>query len=81
MDEKLSCYFQLLNAARKDLANKRLELQDNILKVSQILDEIRYMQQIEILKDQDIIGLTTTGAARLHKLLSTIGCQIGKIPT
>jgi AAA domain len=81
IDEKLNNYFQSLASARKVLVSKRLELKEKASKVSQILDELQYMGQIELLKDQDVIGLTTTGAARLYKLLSTVGCQSGKIAT
>jgi AAA domain len=81
MDEKLSRYFQSLASARKVLASKRLELLEEVSKVSQLLEELRYMEQIKLLEDQDVIGLTTTGAARLHKMISTVGCQIGKIPS
>jgi AAA domain len=75
--EKMDRYFQSLVSARKVLANRRLKLMEKASKVSQLLDELRYMEQIKLLEDQDVIGLTTTGAARLHKMLSAIGCQIG----
>jgi anthranilate/para-aminobenzoate synthase component II len=81
MDEKLSRYFQDLEVARKGLLEKRFKLVENAMKATQILEELRYMEQIKLLEGQDVIGLTTTGAARLHKMLSTVGCQIGGLIT
>jgi AAA domain len=79
VEEKLDMYFKVLNEQRDLLTKRKLQITDKATEVSQILDEIRWMEQIRVLEDQDVIGLTTTGAARLQKMLSTIGCEIGNI--
>jgi anthranilate/para-aminobenzoate synthase component II len=78
-EETLDMYFKILIEQRDFLSKKKLKITDETSKVSTILDEIRWMEQIRVLEDQDVIGLTTTGAARLQKMLSTIGCEIGNI--
>jgi len=78
-EETLDMYFKILIEQRDFLSKKKLTITDETSKVSTILDEIRWMEQIRVLEDQDVIGLTTTGAARLQKMLSTIGCEIGNI--
>ena len=79
VEEKLDMYFNVLNEQRDFLTKRKLKIADEASKVSQTLDEIRWMEQIRVLEDQDVIGLTTTGAARLQKMLTTIGCEIGNI--
>lgn len=78
MQEKLHYYFQNLATARNIFAKKRLKLIHRVEEVSSILEELQHMERSKVLADQDVIGLTTTGAARMHKVLSTIGCEIGR---
>lgn len=79
VEEKLKYYFLVLDEQRNKLAAEKLKLTSEASKVAQFLDEVRWMEQIQVLQDQDVIGLTTTGAARLQKMLSTIGCEIGNL--
>jgi hypothetical protein len=75
--EKLQCYFQMLKEEKVLLEEKIVELQSNISNKCNELYEVKNMEKIELLSEQDVIGLTTTGAARMHKMLAAIGCKIG----
>jgi hypothetical protein len=76
-EEKLQCYTQLLSAEKWLLEKKVLDLTSKIKDRSNELYEVKNMEKIEHLCKQDVIGLTTTGAARLHQMLDSIGCRIG----
>jgi AAA domain len=75
--EKLQCYFQMLKEEKVLLEKKVLDLQGKISRKCIELYEVKNMEKIEHLCHQDVIGLTTTGAARMHKMLAAIGCKIG----
>lgn len=78
-EEKLQCYFQMLKEEKVLLENKILELQSNISNKCNEMYEVKNMEKIEHLSEQDVIGLTTTGAAKMHKMLGAIGSKIGKL--
>jgi hypothetical protein len=42
------------------------------------LEELRFHDDLHVLQNSEVVGLTTNGAARLHKLLKLLKCQIGK---
>jgi AAA domain len=78
-EEKLLCYFQMLKEEKLKLEKKVLQLQSNLSNKCYEYYEVKNMEKIEHLSRQDVIGLTTTGAARMHKMLGAIGCKIGII--
>jgi hypothetical protein len=52
--------------------------ENEILKKNKELTELQIVDDLEILRECDVVGMTTTGAARLHKLLRKLGPEIGK---
>ncbi|XP_059472573.1 NFX1-type zinc finger-containing protein 1-like [Neocloeon triangulifer] len=69
-------HYFFLHQVMLELEEQRTRLLQCISEDKEILDEMQLMDKINALGDQDVIGLTTTGAARLHSMLSTLGCQI-----
>jgi helicase required for RNAi-mediated heterochromatin assembly 1 len=74
------------NSARKGdvskkelLEEERTSLIDTISSAKDRIEEIKNRDQVNFLKDVDVIGMTTNGAARLQKMLSALECEIGII--
>jgi hypothetical protein len=40
-------------------------------------EEVRQMIDLEVMRDSHVVGMTTTGAARLHTLLQALKPRIG----
>jgi hypothetical protein len=78
-EERLELYFHILEKMKSSLAKEQKTLSDDVFKTKQKLDELRNMEAVASLRDQDVIGLTTNGAARLHTMLKAVGCEVGKI--
>ena len=57
---------------RLELRQEVLESEENYQDASERLADIRRQQTICILKDAKVIGMTTTGAARLRKVLQEV---------
>lgn len=51
--------------------------QEEFAMASKVYEESRMAIDLEILKDTAVIGMTTTGAARLRKLLQSLAHPIG----
>ncbi|XP_059472673.1 NFX1-type zinc finger-containing protein 1-like [Neocloeon triangulifer] len=71
-------YFELQNELLKH-KRKRGMLVDEITEKSKMLEELRSMENVNELRTKDVIGLTTNGAARLHSMLNSLGCEIAII--
>ncbi|KAF4525633.1 hypothetical protein B566_EDAN001232, partial [Ephemera danica] len=56
---------------------KICELENKILEKNKHIEELRFHDSLEVLRKSDVVGLTTTGAARLHKMLQMLKCKIG----
>ncbi|KAF4520804.1 hypothetical protein B566_EDAN002382 [Ephemera danica] len=79
---KLHIYqkWQLYHYFLRQLEDRFLEeiriRENEILKKNNELSELQIVDDLEILREADVVGMTTTGAARLHKLLRKLGPEI-----
>jgi len=77
-DQKMQLYVALLESEKTSLDEIQQTLVNNLHDCRQRLDELKSMEYVALLRDQDVIGLTTNGAARLHTMLKALACEIGK---
>ena len=45
-------------------------------KTSSVLDDLHALESADLLKGADVIGMTTTGAAKNRKLVQLVGCEV-----
>ncbi|XP_023934805.1 NFX1-type zinc finger-containing protein 1 [Bicyclus anynana] len=69
-------YFKWTNYVANDLREKLPPLQDSLKTVSAVYEESRMIMDYELLKNTQVIGMTTSGAARLRKLIMALGAPI-----
>lgn len=67
-----------MKLSHKNAVIELANLERDYRQATQELNEAWQMVDLEVLKKYDIIGLTTTAAARLHASLSTLNAPIGK---
>jgi len=77
LEQKMQLYTDLLETEKASLDKQQQELVNKVHDYRQRLDELKSMEHIAHLREQDVIGLTTNGAARLHTMLKAMGCEIG----
>uniref|UniRef100_A0A1I8A7B5 AAA family ATPase n=1 Tax=Steinernema glaseri TaxID=37863 RepID=A0A1I8A7B5_9BILA len=71
---RLYSYWMVRFRVKKERQLQELQTQyDNL---TRRMAELRQRQDLEILKSARVIGMTTTGAARLQSILATIQCPI-----
>ena len=52
------------------------ELLQRAAKTSRTLDDLHALESAELLRRADVVGLTTTGAAKNRKLVQLLGCEV-----
>jgi ABC-type phosphate transport system auxiliary subunit len=85
--DKVEASLQVISnlARRSDLLKKKLLEQERTSLVKTIgnakdkIEDLKNKDQVNFLQHVDVVGLTTTGAARLHKMLCALKCEIGII--
>ncbi|CAH2234537.1 jg1677 [Pararge aegeria aegeria] len=69
-------YFKWTNYVANDLREKVQPLQDELRTASAEYEESRMIVDYELLKNHKVIGMTTSGAARLRKLIKALAPPI-----
>ena len=57
---------------------KLRDTENDIRVIEEGIAELRFHKDLDVLRKCDVVGLTTTGAARLHEMLKKLRCQIGE---
>jgi anthranilate/para-aminobenzoate synthase component II len=78
-NQRLCLYILSVKGKKEVLEQERTLLVNTIAGAKDKIEELKNRDQVNFLKDVDVIGLTTNGAARLHKMLSALKCEIGEI--
>ncbi|KAL3275522.1 hypothetical protein HHI36_020281 [Cryptolaemus montrouzieri] len=76
LNDRWSLYFHWLNLYNDYLIRKHEAASREFRLAYKIYQEAKDLANIEILKNTLVIGMTTTGAARLHSSLQMIKCPI-----
>lgn len=76
LEDRWKLYFCWLDLYRKHLLEQYEKNYLAYRRRFEIYNELKEMANIEILKDMKVIGMTTTGAARLHSTLQVLKCPI-----
>jgi hypothetical protein len=63
---------------RTELLEKFQTLEETFRTETKQYEEVRHMIDLEIMKDSYVVGMTTTGAARLRSLLQALKPRIGR---
>ncbi|XP_022127667.2 NFX1-type zinc finger-containing protein 1 [Pieris rapae] len=69
-------YFQWVADLKIKLVENVSTLQDNALAAKEEYDEARMILDIDTIKDKKVVGMTTTGAARLQKMIKELAPPI-----
>ncbi|KAK9882468.1 hypothetical protein WA026_021501 [Henosepilachna vigintioctopunctata] len=75
-DERWNLYFYWLNLYNNSLVERYETLNKTFREAYKIYCESKDLEDIKILKSMEVIGMTTTAAARLHSSLKMIGSPI-----
>ncbi|KAF2902959.1 hypothetical protein ILUMI_03228 [Ignelater luminosus] len=75
-DDRWKLYFYWLHKYRILLINGLVDCQNSHSKLRKQYMEIRDIEDTEIMKRMTVVGMTTTGAARLQTVLQALQCRI-----
>ncbi|XP_044753526.1 NFX1-type zinc finger-containing protein 1-like isoform X3 [Coccinella septempunctata] len=76
VNERWSLYFYWIQLYKEKLLVMYDDYNVEYRKAFELYNELQEMGNIEILKTMKVIGMTTTGAARLHSSLQILKCPI-----
>ena len=51
-------------------------LLERAAKTSRVLEDLHALESAELLRGADVVGMTTTGAAKNRKLVQLLGCEV-----
>ncbi|XP_047991691.1 NFX1-type zinc finger-containing protein 1-like isoform X2 [Leguminivora glycinivorella] len=74
--ERWALYFKWANVVMEDVKKKIKEIEERLRSVAVAYEEAKMMVDLSVLKRTRVIGMTTSGAARLRKLLAEIAPRI-----
>ncbi|XP_063624755.1 NFX1-type zinc finger-containing protein 1-like [Cydia splendana] len=74
--ERWSLYFKWANVAMEDVKKKIKQIEERLRSAAVAYEEARMMVDLSVLKRTRVVGMTTSGAARLRKLLAEIAPPI-----
>ncbi|XP_037051302.1 NFX1-type zinc finger-containing protein 1-like isoform X2 [Bradysia coprophila] len=61
----------------KHLMNETVRgLEEKLIESAETIAQLKRQHEVEILKNADVVGMTTTGAAKFHDLLAKMKCRI-----
>jgi energy-coupling factor transporter ATP-binding protein EcfA2 len=78
-NQRLCLYILSVKGKKEALEQERTSLVHAIANAKDQIEELKNRDQVNFLQHVDVIGMTTNGAARLHKMLSALKCEIGTI--
>ncbi|KAF4514252.1 UNVERIFIED_CONTAM: hypothetical protein B566_EDAN019489 [Ephemera danica] len=74
--QRWQLYAFWVHKLEEDCQKKIRQLENSILEKNKRIEELRFHDSLEVLRESDVVGLTTNGAARLHKMLQMLKCKI-----
>lgn len=75
-DNRWLLYFYWLNKYANLLTRKAQNLSEEYRKLMKEYDEIRSIEDTRLMQQMLVVGMTTTGAARLQTILQALKCKI-----
>ncbi|KAK7497642.1 hypothetical protein BaRGS_00011037, partial [Batillaria attramentaria] len=76
LQDRVRLYLYWLQKYQRDLKNSIKLQADDYAKEARRMRELRFGEDQEILREATVIGMTTTGAARYRKVLTSVACPI-----
>nr|KAG5707168.1 hypothetical protein BaRGS_017852 [Batillaria attramentaria] len=76
LQDRARLYLYWLQRYQRDLKNSIKLQADDYAKETKRMRELRFGEDQEILREATVIGMTTTGAARYRKVLTSVACPI-----
>ncbi|XP_044747132.1 NFX1-type zinc finger-containing protein 1-like isoform X3 [Coccinella septempunctata] len=76
VNERWNLYFYWISLYKKKLLRMFDDYNVKYRKAFKVYNELKEISDIEILRGAKLIGMTTTGAARLHSTLQVLKCPI-----
>jgi hypothetical protein len=77
-EERWTLYRYWVDRFRIVLLEELRKLEHNFRCEARMYEEVQQINDLEILKDSLVVGITTTGAARLQSLMQALKAKIGK---
>jgi hypothetical protein len=77
-EERWILYRHWVDRFRNALLKELWKQEEQLRCEARMYEEVQQMNDLDILKDSLIVGMTTTGAAKLHSLLQALKAKIGK---
>jgi len=79
LNDKWKLYMHWAQNAENDLLRNAAQMEKEINVLEKQLEELQVVEDLEILREADVVGMTTSGAARLQRLMRDLGSEIGNI--
>lgn len=76
-NERWGLYAYWLNLYRNGLIVKLNELHEEYRDVYKQYEEVKQIEDINLMRDMQVVGMTTSGAAKYQTLLQALKCPIG----
>jgi hypothetical protein len=77
-EERWILYRYWVNRFRNALLEELWKQEEQLRFEARLYEEVQQMNDLDILKNSLVVGMTTTGAAKLHSLLRALKAKIGK---
>ncbi|CAG2061553.1 unnamed protein product [Timema podura] len=74
--ERWTLYKHWVSNLKQTLQEESTKLEQVFRTEARILNEAKLLDDLEVMKDVTVIGMTTTGAARLQPLLQALKCKL-----
>nr|CAD7575431.1 unnamed protein product [Timema californicum] len=74
--ERWTLYKHWVSNLKQTFQEESTKLGEEFRTNARILDEAKLLDDLEVMKDATVIGMTTTGAARLQPLLQALKCKL-----
>lgn len=75
-DSRWQLYFHWLSIFVKNLKKKKDKITKEFRQVYRVYTDLRNMEDVQTMKKCLVVGMTTTGAARLRSSLQSLRCPI-----
>ncbi|XP_059484951.1 NFX1-type zinc finger-containing protein 1-like [Neocloeon triangulifer] len=76
VDQRWQLYKQWLRVLENEFLQRISEFERDIAILEKQQGELQEVEDLEILRENEVVGMTTSGAARLHGLLRKLGTEI-----
>jgi AAA domain len=78
LENRWRLYKHWCGNVERTLQQEIVDFQREIASLQKQIGELQEVEDLEILRGAEVVGLTTSGAARLHGLMKELGAEIGK---